>query len=61
MPCPLLENDRCTRYEHRPRDCASYPHLQKDRFVSRASNTVANCSVCPIVYNVFERLKDENI
>ncbi|OPY26987.1 MAG: hypothetical protein A4E28_02214 [Methanocella sp. PtaU1.Bin125] len=56
-PCPLLKNDRCSCYGHRPHDCASYPHLQKDHFVSRLSNTVANCSVCPVVYVVFERLK----
>jgi uncharacterized protein len=58
MPCPLLEDNRCSCYEHRPRDCADYPHLHKDHFVRRLSNTVANCSVCPIVYDVFERLKD---
>ncbi|MGA9138676.1 MAG: YkgJ family cysteine cluster protein [Methanocella sp.] len=58
-PCPLMENNRCSCYEHRPHDCASYPHLQKDRFVGRLSNTVANCSVCPIVYMVYERLKAE--
>ena len=28
-------------------------------FVGRLSNTVANCSVCPIVYMVYERLKAE--
>jgi Fe-S-cluster containining protein len=61
MPCPLLNNNLCTCYEHRPHDCASYPHLHKDNFASRLSNTVANCSVCPIVYDVFERLKRENI
>ncbi len=54
MPCPLLENNLCTCYEYRPRDCVSYPHLHKDNFFSRLSNTVANCSVCPIVYNVYE-------
>jgi Fe-S-cluster containining protein len=59
MPCPLLKDNLCTCYEHRPHDCASYPHLQKDRFVGRISNTVANCAVCPIVYTVYERLKAE--
>jgi len=61
MPCPLLKDNRCACYEHRPHDCISYPHLQKDRFVSRLSNTVANCSICPVVYTVYERLKDEYI
>lgn len=57
-PCPLLKNNLCICYEYRPHDCVSYPHLHKDNFVSRLSNTVANCSVCPIVYDVYERLKD---
>ena len=61
MPCPLLKDNRCTCYEHRPHDCASYPHLHKDNFLSRLSNTVANCSVCPIVYTVVERLKEEMV
>lgn len=61
MPCPLLKDNQCLCYEHRPHDCASYPHLHKDQFIRRLSNTVANCSVCPIVYVVFERLKDKNI
>lgn len=59
MPCPLMNDNICSCYEHRPHDCASYPHLHKDRFVSRASNMIANTAVCPIVFSVFERLKDE--
>jgi Fe-S-cluster containining protein len=58
-PCPLLENNRCTVYDHRPEDCCSYPHLHKEEFVFRLIQAVANCSVCPIVFNVFERLKVE--
>ncbi|WP_424358723.1 YkgJ family cysteine cluster protein [Methanocella sp. MCL-LM] len=58
-PCAFLKDDICTCYESRPADCASYPHLHKGRFTSRLANMVANCSVCPIVFNVFERLKDE--
>jgi len=58
-PCPLLKEGRCICYPYRPGACASYPHLHKDGFVRRLSNMVANCSVCPVVFNVFERLKDE--
>jgi Fe-S-cluster containining protein len=58
-PCPLLKDNLCTCYDSRPLDCASYPHLHKDRFVGRLSNTVANCAVCPVVYTVYERLKRE--
>lgn len=58
-PCPLLSDGRCTVYEARPDECRSYPHLQKEGFAFRLIQAVQNCSVCPIVFNVFERLKDE--
>ena len=58
-PCPLLAGNCCTVYDHRPNVCRSYPHLHKDEFVFRLIQAVENCSVCPIVFNVFERLKAE--
>ncbi|MBI5441613.1 MAG: YkgJ family cysteine cluster protein [Deltaproteobacteria bacterium] len=57
--CPLLKENRCTAYEHRPHDCRSFPHLHKREFVSRLSQAVSNCSFCPIVFNVYEELKRE--
>lgn len=59
MPCPFLRDNRCSVYDHRPRDCRSYPHLLKKDFVSRLSQAYANCGVCPIVFNVYEGLKRE--
>ncbi|MBN1676299.1 MAG: hypothetical protein JXR37_34970 [Kiritimatiellae bacterium] len=38
-------------------DCRSYPHLHKKPFVARLTQAYSNCSVCPIVYNVYEELK----
>lgn len=58
-PCPFLVGNRCRAYEHRPEACRSYPHLQKEGFVFRLAQAVCNCSVCPIVFNVFEWLKIE--
>jgi len=58
-PCPLLSGKKCTVHAARPDACRSYPHLQKEDFVFRLIQAVDNCSICPIVYNVFERLKDE--
>lgn len=58
-PCPLLSGNSCNAYEHRPEACRSYPHLHKEEFVFRLAQAVQNCSVCPIVFNVFERLKNE--
>ena len=57
-PCPLLNDKLCTCYAARPYDCWSYPHLQKEGFRHRLISTVNNASVCPVVFNVLERLKD---
>ena len=45
--------------EHRPADCASYPNLHKDGFLSRLVFVLNSYAVCPIVFNVYEHLKDE--
>lgn len=39
-------------------NCISYPHLHKKDFTSRLIGVIENCSVCPIVFNVYERLKE---
>jgi len=59
LPCPLLKGNLCSAYDHRPDACRSYPHLHRNEFVFRLMQAVHNCSVCPIVFNVFERLKEE--
>ena len=58
-PCPFLTDNLCYCYQTRPYDCATYPHLLKAGFTGRLANMVANTSVCPILFNVFERLKEE--
>ena len=58
-PCPFLKDNLCSLYAYRPKDCRSYPHLHKDGFVFRLMDVIANCSVCPIVFNVYEALKEE--
>ncbi len=56
-PCPFLKNNRCQVYENRPRDCRSHPHLHKREFIFRMYQVVSNCPICPIVFNVYEGLK----
>jgi len=58
-PCPFLKDNSCLLYAYRPKDCRSYPHLHKEGFVFRLMDVMANCSVCPIVINVYEALKEE--
>ena len=57
MPCPFLQDKLCSVYDQRPRDCRSYPHLHKEDFVFRLAQAVSNCSICPIVFNMYEELK----
>jgi hypothetical protein len=59
-PCPLLKNNLCSiPVNYRPKDCASYPYLLKRDFTSRLMGIINNYSICPIVFNVYELLKDE--
>jgi Fe-S-cluster containining protein len=56
-PCPLLDGKRCSQYEGRPEACRSYPHLHKSGFGGRTLFVMGNFGVCPIVFNVVQRLK----
>jgi Fe-S-cluster containining protein len=56
-PCPFLKNNLCRIYFHRPKDCKSFPHLHKKEFIFRLWGVVESCSICPIVFNVYEQLK----
>ncbi len=57
LPCPFLDQNKCSIYDIRPETCRSYPHLDKPDFRSRLTEVVRNCSLCPIVFNVYEELK----
>jgi len=58
-PCPFLNNNICSQYKYRPENCRSYPHLYKKYFISRLINVIENTSICLIVFNVYEALKEE--
>ncbi len=58
-PCPFLKDNLCSHYTCRAKDCISYPHLHKSGFINRLMNVIENCSICPIVFNVYEYLKEE--
>jgi uncharacterized protein len=59
LPCPFLLDKKCTIYDSRPEDCRSYPHLHKKDFLSRLLGVIDNYSICPIVFNVYEDLKNK--
>jgi Fe-S-cluster containining protein len=58
-PCRYLDGKLCSIYEIRPHDCRMYPNTQEDGFISRLWGMLSSYSVCPIVFNLVERLKDE--
>ncbi|MFO7968264.1 MAG: YkgJ family cysteine cluster protein [Archaeoglobaceae archaeon] len=55
--CPFLVDNECSCYLHRPNECVSYPHLDSANYIFKLKTVLVDCSLCPIVYNVFEELK----
>lgn len=58
LPCPFLSDNKCLHYESRPGDCRSFPHIHKKDFTTRLIGVIHNYSICPIVFNVYEELKE---
>ncbi|MFP3946895.1 MAG: YkgJ family cysteine cluster protein [Archaeoglobaceae archaeon] len=59
LPCPFLKDNKCSNYEHRPKRCRSFPHLDRDDFITRLEQITQVYSICPIVFNLYERLKND--
>lgn len=57
-PCPFLTEKGCSIYEFRPKNCREYPYTNKKHFTERLINLIAQCEVCPIVFEIFQRLKE---
>jgi len=58
-PCPFLDADNyCSVYESRPRACREYPHTNRRRFYQILDLTYRNTFVCPVVYDVTNKLKE---
>ena len=58
-PCTFLADNKCSIYQHRPQTCQSFPHLHKPGFNQRLRRVTDNYAICPIIFNVIERLKVE--
>ena len=56
-PCPMLEGNRCSVYEDRPKACRDFPYLHSERFRGRMFMMIDNTALCPIVFNTYARLK----
>jgi Fe-S-cluster containining protein len=60
QPCVFLGLDnRCSVYEDRPKACKDFPYLLNKGFRSRSLTMLAKLEVCPIVFNVWQQLKNK--
>jgi uncharacterized protein len=59
LPCPFLKDDKCSIYEIRPSVCQEYPHTNKKGFTTRKYMHIGNTEICPAVYQIFEKMKNE--
>jgi len=59
MPCRYLEGTKCSIQENRPKQCRDFPYTNKEGFTSRLLGMLGFYEICPIVFNLMERLKDE--
>ncbi|MFO7952699.1 MAG: YkgJ family cysteine cluster protein [Bacillota bacterium] len=57
-PCPFLEDYGCSIYESRPKDCREYPYTHKKEINFRLLNLVISCDICPVVFEIFEKVKE---
>lgn len=58
-PCPfLLPDNYCMVYESRPKACREYPHTDRKRFYQILNLTLKNTEVCPAVFDIVDKLKE---
>lgn len=56
-PCPFLNKTECTLGDLKPEDCKKYPYFFESKFAQCMHTPILAYPICPIVYNVLERLK----
>lgn len=59
IPCHFLSNTTCSIYEQRFTECREFPHLHKPNISGRLFGTMQYYGICPIIFNVMEKLKEE--
>jgi Fe-S-cluster containining protein len=58
QPCIFLDETVCSVYTHRPNSCADFPGLHRPGLKWRINQMEENYGICPIVFNVVEKLKN---
>lgn len=60
MPCPFILDDNCCMvYSDRPGACRDYPHTDCISFKKYSSQMLENTRICPAVFLIFEKMKEE--
>ena len=60
VPCAFLGDDNyCSIYEVRPKACKEFPHTDRIKQNQLLKLTERNVEVCPAVYDIIEKLKQE--
>lgn len=59
IPCHFLKGNKCKAYESRFTECREFPNLDKPGFNNRLFATQFHYGMCPIIFNVIEKLKQE--
>lgn len=58
-PCPFLRDDgQCEVESCKPSECAGYPYTDRPDRMGSLLNIIASAEVCPVVYEILERLKN---
>jgi Fe-S-cluster containining protein len=60
QPCQFLnlEDNKCSIYEIRPKDCAGFPHHTKKRMIDYMHVFKQNIEYCPATYKMVEKMKE---
>jgi Fe-S-cluster containining protein len=60
QPCQFLnlEDNKCSIYPIRPRDCAGFPHHTKRRMVDYMHVYKQNIEYCPATYRMVEKMRE---
>lgn len=59
-PCDFLKEDgSCMLGDQKPEDCVDYPFTNRPDRMASLFNIVGNASICPVLYEMLERLKEE--
>lgn len=59
-PCDFLQEDgNCRLGDCRPKNCADYPYTDRPGRLSSMLSILDNAAICPVVFEMLERLKKE--